>query len=402
MNIKDNIELNFRRLNEKEYKKESVFQDGAYGWPGDWEGRALLAFCCHYEMSGRKTECLENFMSELKPRLNGKSYLGKEFDGITADEQQLSGHSWLLRGMMKYYELFGDIFALRVAESTVWNLFLCTEQNFREYPFTRQESQGGVSGNISEQTRGWKLSSDIGCGFIGVDGLSHYYSVTGDEKTKEFIDFLIRLFMGADVYAYRFQTHATLSCLRGILRMYESTGHKYYLDCVRKVFDIYTEHGMTLTYANFNWFGRQDSWTEPCAVVDSFILALGLYSATGEMKYKTLARRIWFHGLQFCLRNNGGTGPDTCVTTKSNVLQVSMFEAPFCCTMRYAEGLLYALKNEVLLGWDENAEQITDEYGRRLVDDRLIVEYEGKSLPIFTAAELGDCDSIMRAKLKIF
>ena len=43
---------------------------------------------------------------------------------------------------------------------------------------------------------------------------------------------------------------------------------------------------------NYNWFTQKDSWTEPCAVVDSLILALSFYRETGEKEFKTLARRI--------------------------------------------------------------------------------------------------------------
>ena len=47
-----NIELNFKRLSEEPYALNNLFQSADYDWPGDWEGRALLAFLCHYEISG--------------------------------------------------------------------------------------------------------------------------------------------------------------------------------------------------------------------------------------------------------------------------------------------------------------------------------------------------------------
>ena len=140
---------------------------------------------------------------------------------------------------------------------------------------------------------------------------------------------------------------------------------------------------MTLTYENFNWFGREDTWTEPCAIVDSLILATELYKITKNDRYKTLARRIWFNGLQFCHRDNGGAGPNTCVTTSQTILKVSMYEAYFCCTMRYAEGLLEYSNNESLFGWNENAPTEMDEIGRRFIDDKLLVEYNGEWTPIF-------------------
>ena len=76
-----NIELNFQRLSGLEYSIEKVFRDASYDWPGDWEGRALLAFCCHYEISKKAIPCMHLMMEVLPQKTNSKSYFGKEFDG---------------------------------------------------------------------------------------------------------------------------------------------------------------------------------------------------------------------------------------------------------------------------------------------------------------------------------
>ena len=46
---------------------------------------------------------------------------------------------------------------------------------------------------------------------------------------------------------------------------------------------------MTATYENYNWFGNghKETWTEPCAVVDSLILALELYRLTKDVDVVT-------------------------------------------------------------------------------------------------------------------
>ena len=33
----------------------------------------------------------------------------------------------------------------------------------------------------------------------------------------------------------------------------------------------------TYDYSNINWFKREDTWTEPCCVIDSMILTKELY-----------------------------------------------------------------------------------------------------------------------------
>jgi len=383
-----NIELNFKRLCGEGYSLEELFRPEIYDWPGDWEGRALLAFLCHYEINGSEVPCLHRFFNMIPCKTNEHGYFGKLFDGVTVDEQQLSGHNWYLRGLLKYAKIFNDKTAINLAKSTVENLYLPAISWYSHYPLERGEKGGDVSGSVTGVKSGWKLSSDIGCAFMCVDGLAHYYEASGDERVKMFLDEVIKLFVSVDLLKYNLQTHTTLTCLRGIMLLYKTTGDARYLEIVKDKFAYYTQHGMTLTYENFNWFGREDTWTEPCAVVDSFILATELYRLTENEEYRILARRIWFCGLQFCQRENGGAGPNTCVTTSSPVLKISMYEAPFCCTMRYAEGLLEYKKNEDLFLWDGSKEIVTDEYGRRFIDDKLIVGYSGQEMPIFSCNTL--------------
>lgn len=389
-----NIQLNNQRLNDDIYRIEKVFKGLSYSWQGDWEGRALLAFNCHYEINGAEIPCMHQMMAELTEHTNEKLYLGNEFDGETVDEQQLSGHNWYLRGLVKYAKNFNSELAMRAAKSTVENLYFPMLSWLDRYPLEREKKEGGVSGHALNVVNGWKLSTDIGCVYMCVDGLAHYYEVTKDENVRKAIDKIIRTFRATDFVKYGFQTHTTLTCIRGILTMYKSTGDKAYLDTVCEKFELYLQHGMTLTYENFNWFGREDTWTEPCAVVDSFILSTELYKLTGKAEYLTLARRIWFNGLQFCQRSHGGAGPNTCVKVGQPILKISMYEAPFCCTMRYAEALLEYAQNSELFAWDEKAKEIADEYGRHFVDDKLIVEYEGRKTPIFS------CNTIEESKAR--
>lgn len=382
-----NIELNFQRLSQADYSFEKIFQPAEYDWPGDWEGRALLAFACHYEMHGEKIECMDKLVDALPAHTNSKLYFGKEYDGNIVDEQQLSGHSWYLRGLLKYAKLTHSEFAMKAAKSTVENLYLPIADKYKDYTLTR-EKQGGVSGNVTAIKNGWRLSSDVGCAFMCVDGLSHYYKQTRDLRVKEFLDKVLAFFQTIDYVGIGFQTHTTLSCARGVLTLYSATGEKQYLDLAQSIFERYVQYGMTLTYENFNWFGREDTWTEPCAIVDSFILATELYKATNEEDYRVLARRIWFNGLQFCQRKNGGAGPNTCVTIEQPILRISLYEAPFCCTMRYAEGLLEYTHNQTLFGWNENAQVETDDDGRKFLDDKLLVMCDGEVEPLFSGHEL--------------
>lgn len=281
--------------------------------------------------------------------------------------------------------------SLGFARGIVENLYLPLIGLYEKYPLERNASdEGGVSGNSGETTDGWKLSTDTGCAYMCLDGLSAYYEITRDDRVKTAINRLIDGFMRLDRMKMRCQTHATLSATRGILGMYFATGERDYLEKAVSVYEFYLKHGMTLTYENYNWFGRENTWTEPCAVVDSFVLAVRFYGITKKREYRTLASRIWFNGLSFCHRANGGAGPNACVTKTQPYLSVSMYEAPFCCTMRYCEGLKFAklFKSELFpRGDSENdivadaKDIVVDEYGRVFMGDELLVIDENNAFP---------------------
>lgn len=114
---------------------------------------------------------------------------------------------------------------------------------------------------------------------------------------------------------------------------------------------------MTANYANYNWFGRP-YWTEPCAVVDSYMAAMALFRMTKCRKYAVIANRIYYNALLAAQRPNGGFGCDQCsgIAQSGELLQpkADVYEAWWCCSMRGAEGLCSAAANCILF----EAEQI--------------------------------------------
>lgn len=347
------IELNYKRLADSPYYQiGEVFAPGNYDWPADKEGRALLAFVSHYKISGKKIPCMDEMIEKLPLMLNEKGYLGKAFGEVIA-EQQLSGHSWLLRGLCEYYEQFPRDDVLGYINGITENLFLPTKGRYANYPVDRsKKDEGGVSGNEIGYVENWLLSSDVGCAFMSVDGLSHVYKVTESNDVKELLDEMISAYMSVDKVKLRVQTHCTLTAARGMMRMYSVTKDEKYLRGAKEIYDLYVYGGgMTYTYQNLNWWGRPDTWTEPCAIVDSLMLALKLYKATGEEGYRKTAARIYHNGFATLQRDNGGAGPDTVVTADSpwDELKKHSYEAYFCCTMRLAEGLWYISENKELL-----------------------------------------------------
>ncbi len=351
--LNERIARNFRRLADSPYYGiGEVFAPGNYDWPADKEGRALLAFVSHYKISGKKIPCMDEMIEELPENLNEKGYMGKIYGDVIA-EQQLSGHSWLLRGLCEYYEQFGKEEVLGFISAITENLFLPTKGRYAAYPVNRaKKDEGDVSGNEIGYFGNWLLSSDVGCAFMSIDGLSHVYKVTKNEAVKELLDEMAAAYVSIDKVKLRVQTHCTLTAARGMMRMYSLTADEKYINGAKDIYDLYVfGGGMTYTYQNLNWRGRPDSWTEPCAIVDSLMLAAGLYKATGKESYRKTAARIFHNGFSTLQRENGGAGTDNTVTAESpwDGLAMHSYEAYFCCTMRLAEGLWYINENKDIL-----------------------------------------------------
>ncbi|MFQ8826202.1 MAG: hypothetical protein ACLR76_00545 [Alistipes sp.] len=96
---------------------------------------------------------------------------------------------------------------------------------------------------------------------------------------------------------------------------------------------------MTENYENYNWFERYDTWTEPCAIVDSYLLATQLWAATRNPAYLEDADKIYLNGIAATQRHNGGFGCDKPVGVVYPELGIHADEAYWCCTMRGGEGL---------------------------------------------------------------
>jgi hypothetical protein len=216
------------------------------------------------------------------------------------------------------------------------------------YPISsdvREREQGGVNGSLQGRSGRWILSSDIGSEFMFLDGLTDAWQIDRSAELKAAADAGIDRFLKMDVLAVQAQTHATLTTSRALLRMYTLSGEARLLRAVEELYALYRRVAMTENYANYNWFGRPDTWTEPCAVIDSFIVAMQLWQFTAQPQYLEDAQLIWFNGVGHGQRANGGFGCDSCAGVGNAFLKMSnMYEAYICCTMRGGEGHSFAIQ----------------------------------------------------------
>ena len=174
--------LLFSRLEGPMYRTEDIYSVESGGWPGDWEGRTVLALTLLHQITGKEPAYLAEILEELPRHLNAKGYLRQIYENGELNEQQLSGHSWLLRGLCAAYE--SDVCEnpaklLSEIEAIVRNLYLPAIGKYRHYPIREEDrvEDGEASGHIGKKVGDWYLSSDTGCAYIPLDGLSHAYTV---------------------------------------------------------------------------------------------------------------------------------------------------------------------------------------------------------------------------------
>lgn len=339
------VNKSYSRLEDVFYRPESLF--GAYNWewPGDWEGRTMLALTLLEDMTGRKAAYYDGIFDELQAQKNEKGYMRQILPAGEVNEQQLSGHNWVLRALLERYCRMGDETAGEMAKTIVKNLYLPLHQSFKQYPASPElrTLQGGVAGHqAGDAINGWFLSTDIGCAFMSLDALGQFYLIFKDEEVAQLLETMIDSFKKIDLKASSMQTHATLSATRGILYYYEATRRADLLELAKNLFHYYKKYGMTENYANYNWFGRP-WWTEPCAIVDSYLVAIRLFQFTSDWSYADTANRIFYNAMRSAQRDNGGFGCDTCAGAEDNgtlmTVKHDIYEAYFCCSMRGAEGV---------------------------------------------------------------
>lgn len=335
---------NFDRLEEEKYQPQNIFlteeQSGA--WPGDTEGRTILGLVSDARATRRIPKYLTEIIQKVPLHLNPKGYMGLVYKDCFS-EQQLAGNGWLLRGLCEYYDWTGDEIVLSTIKTIVDSLFIPLEGHYKNYPITnerRRTGEGKMSGTTQNVLNQWLVSSDIGCLFIGMDGLIHAYQYYPEPKVKIIIEEMISRFLETNPLKIKAQTHAILTGMRGLLRYDAIRNKREYTDDVERLWAIYKQYGMTETYANYNWFERYDTWTEPCAIVDSYMTAVQLWQVTQKPAYLEEAEQIYYNALAHAQRNNGGFGCDNCPGLASgDYLNVFDYEAHWCCTMRGAEGL---------------------------------------------------------------
>jgi len=345
--LKKRFELNYNRLQDDQFRFAAMkVAPTLKNAPGDWIGRAILALCLGAQALGKEPPHLAEVMRGLPSCLNKRGYMGDELPAGQASECQLAGHTGLIRGLCAYHTWRADAKAIELLGRIVDRLVVPAGDCFASYPVAKlaaRQGGGAVATALAEDGNWHELSSDIGQAFMILDAATEAYTVLPSAKLKATIEAGIARFAEIDPETIGAQTHGMLTGVRGVLRHYEATGEAKYLAIAEKRLAAYTANATTENHANYNWFGRPD-WTEPCAVVDAFSIALWLARLTGKAEHAEQAHRIYYNALLYGQRPNGGFGCDRCVSVTQQFLEPlnEVFEAPWCCTMRGAEAFSLA------------------------------------------------------------
>jgi hypothetical protein len=261
--------LNYGRLEGHWYRPEEVFSADQSGWPGDWEGRILLALSLLAQSTGRPPAYLDEILSLVPQHLNAKGYFGPVLPPGVHDEQQLAGNSWFLRALIEIYRWRKDETLRPMIETLVRNLLLPAIGHYQDYPIdpaTRDEVPSWNLSKIQHKAVKHKETLDTGCAFIMLDGASAAYQLLRWPELRPLLDEMIARYLEMDFKTLQVQTHATLTALRGILRLYETDGDPRHLQIVEQMFAFYKKEAWTEIHGNYNWFCRP-RWTEPIRAI---------------------------------------------------------------------------------------------------------------------------------------
>lgn len=148
-------------------------------------------------------------------------------------------------------------------------------------PAQRARNVGSHVGEVIQRTGRWVLSSDVGCDLIFMDGLMHAATLMNDPQVDALCEEILARNLQIDLVGIQAQTHATLTGIRGMLRWAVHKRRPSLVTESEQRFRLYTDQGMSENYENWNWFGRP-THTEPCAVVDSLMVANELWRLAAQ------------------------------------------------------------------------------------------------------------------------
>ena len=241
-------------------------------------------------------------------------------------EHEVWGQSWHIRGSIAYAELTGDMAVMKVARAIADHVFL------RSLPLVFQDGKPG--GDLLHST-------DQGCGFAAFLGLMDLYESTAQGQYLKFARAAADTML--PIKPESFQTHSALSGWRSVLKVYEYTGDRKYLDAIVRIANEVMAKNQIATRAVWDAVNRP-CFCEGCGAVDWFLLNYELWQLTGDAMYLDRAETILYTAVYYMQNSRGGFACTDFNDKGCFWPWPGGAEVTCCCTQKGAMALCQALQ----------------------------------------------------------
>ncbi|MDT3318138.1 hypothetical protein Q9S71_15020 [Microbacterium sp. KSW4-11] len=337
----DRLRASVARLRGRDYGTTAAIEEStASDWPGDVAGRLLLTLS-RFARDGHETrDRTRELFEAMLDTTADVGYFGTA-SANEINEQQVACHGWVVSAYLQYEVVSDDPRALDAATRVVDELILPALAKLSQYPRERELVDiGEPSGTAMMERNGWLLSTDTWCVFLALNALVPVWERTRRRDIHRAIVDMAGVANEVDFVAQRAQLHASLAAARNLARFAVLSGSEEAENAAVRIYRDYVQSGRTLNWATFNWFGRHDTWTEPCAIVDSIGLEFALFDLTGDPGHLENIRRIEHNAMAFAQRDDGSFGLDAIATAAHPEIYSISDDAWWCCTMRGALGVI--------------------------------------------------------------
>lgn len=305
-------------------------------WAGDESGRYINVLSCLAPYAGNiyPNELKQELRQRLKKAVDGilplqrdEGYFGKKLDENKLHRDHISGHNWLLRGLVEYYKITRDEKVLLAARKL-------GDYYIKIHPrWTTPEAMI----DAEPEKYAYVYSNYTHC----LDGLVNLWRVTKEEK---YLNLARKIGKLVKTFEHAVHSHHFFSTLRGLINLYLSSNDKFYLDKVEREWEAISAKGILPTY------GVPECYTgwasdEGCSEVDWAMINLYLWNITQKPRYINMAEKVIFNHFFWNQCSNGGFscnyggGGDFRLGKMGNHTPGKRTEAYWCCSMHCTFGL---------------------------------------------------------------
>ena len=318
-----------------------------------------MGACCHFFTGEKALDLISTVKEKLTALLQAEDISKNKYPAqLTAS---------LLSAFCNYKKITGFLDCDELIEKTA-NLFIADYTNFLH----------GENNDTNKEIVFLSLSQAV----------LDYYEVTKDNSLLILLKATFNRLCNLDFYSYTGSCHHYLSFCSCMLKYAQIVNESAISEHIATLFDNFLATSQSINYESALLFNDKNG-TDAGATAISLEVALALFNNLNDSRYLTLARRIWFNGMQFCQRFEGHVGANTFTYDKVR-LRVKNYSGDLVTTCRYAVGLKYYALNKDLFA--DGGELTKDRRGRYFIGDKMFgfdeSEFFGRDLleiPTLTA-----------------